>query len=205
MQVTKIAAQQKNPQRVSVYVDGAYALSLTIDQLLEQKLRVGNELDDARLTLLLKLSEDGKVRARALEWVLLRPRSAQELLMYLRRKKTDELLTTAIMHEFSQKKYQDDGQFARWWVENRLRKNKSNHEIRRELRQKGIDREIIEGVMHDSVDQKQRLRTLVAQKIDKSAYRQDTLRLKRYLMAKGFAYSDIDDALTELGADDGSF
>lgn len=206
MIVTKITTQQRDTNRVNVFVDSQYALSLTLDQLLAEKLKIGAVLAESDLKKLTKLSLDGKLRARALEWVLLRPRSAKELRTYLIKKQADASLMQAIMDEFARKGYQDDESFARWWVDNRVRKNKSNIAIQSELLQKGIARGVIDAVLSQSGTQKDRLRLLVAQKRHVPKYQSDSLKFKKYLLGKGFSYSDIDEVLGEaIEADDGNF
>ena len=206
MIVTKITAQQRDTNRVNIFVDNSYALSLTLDQLLSEKLKIGSVLDDADIKRLEKLSQDGKLRAKALEWVLLRPRSAKELKTYLIKKQADKSLQQSVIVEFTHKAYQDDTVFARWWIENRVRKNKSNIAIRSELMQKGISRSIIDSVMPRPDSQKDRLRALVAQKRTMPKYQADSTKFKKYLLGKGFSYSDIDEVLGEaIEAVDGSF
>ncbi len=205
MVVTKITAQQRNQNRVNVFIDTHYALSLTLDQLLAEKLKIGTVLSDADVKKLLKLSEDGKLRARALEWVLLRPRSAKELKTYLMKKQADASLMQSIMDEFARKGYQDDESFARWWVDNRVRKNKSNIAIQSELTQKGIARSIADAALSQSGTQKERLRALVIQKKGVAKYKSDPTKFKRFLLGKGFRYSDIDEVLGDaIDADDGN-
>lgn len=206
MLVTKIAAQQKDSNRVSIYIDGEYSVSLTLDQLLAEKLKVGAQLDANDIKRLTKLSEDGKLRARALEWVMVRPRSASELRLYLIKKKADAVFIDALLLEFLDKNYQNDESFAHWWVENRVRKNKSDIAIRAELLQKGIAKEIIDAVLQSASPQQQRLRELVAQKRNLPKYQADPLKFKKFLLSKGFNYSDIDEVLAEdIGAEDGNF
>lgn len=206
MQVTKITVQQKDKNRVNVYIDNTYALSLTLDQLLYKKLKVGTEVSEQDVQLLTKLSEDGKLRARALEWVMIRPRSSKELKIYLVKKKADEQLRIAITAEFVRKKYQNDTDFARWWAENRVRKNKSNLAIKTELQQKGIPRDIIEEVLRGAGNQNNRLRELINAKKNKPKYSADPVKFKKYLLSKGFRYSDIEEVLAEdIDAEDGNF
>ena len=188
-----------------MFIDTHYALSLTLDQLLAEKLKIGTVLSDADVKKLLKLSEDGKLRARALEWVLLRPRSAKELKTYLMKKQADASLMQSIMDEFARKRYQDDESFARWWVDNRVRKNKSNIAIQSELTQKGIARSIADAALSQSGTQKERLRALVIQKKRVAKYKSDPTKFKRFLLGKGFRYSDIDEVLGDaIDADDGN-
>ena len=105
MKITKLTSQIKNPDRVNVFIDTKYSFSLTLNQLLEQKVKVGTELTERDIKRLTKLSEDGKLRARALEWVLLRPRYAREIKKYLQKKGVEQALIDAILVDFAEKKY----------------------------------------------------------------------------------------------------
>ena len=78
MKITAIKAQQKNPDRVSVFADGTYVFSLTIDQVLQTGLKRGIEIGQAELDTYKKLSADGKLKARTYEWLLGRPHSTKE-------------------------------------------------------------------------------------------------------------------------------
>ena len=200
MKITKLSVQVKNADRVNVFIDNKYTLSLTLNQILEQKLKVGLELDQPDVNLLQKLSQDGKVRARALEWVLLRPHSQKELKQYLQKKQIQQELVDSICNEFVSKKYIDDKAFAYWWADNRSRKLKSDRLIKLELIQKGVDAQIVKQVIDDDNSQNNRLKELIKQKKRQTRY-QDQLKLKQYLLGKGYTYSDIADALAEDSTD----
>ena len=75
MKVTSIKQQIKNPQRVSIFVDGKYSFSLSLDELVTHKLKNDIELSTTDVKKFKKISADGKLRARALEWLLNRPHS----------------------------------------------------------------------------------------------------------------------------------
>jgi regulatory protein len=202
MKVTKLTAQIKNPDRINVFIDTKYVCSLTINQILDEKLKIGSELTEGDSKRLTKLSEDGKLRARALEWVLLRPRSSRELQQYLYKKNVEPSLVTAICEEFIHKNYQNDEYFAKWWVENRTRKLKSNVAIKAELIQKGIAPTIIERTIAETITQTQRLKELIAQKKDMPKYKADPIKFKKYLQGKGFYYSEIEEVLAEESEDE---
>ncbi|MCA9324234.1 hypothetical protein KC992_04000, partial [Candidatus Saccharibacteria bacterium] len=99
MKITQIKQQVKNPERVSVFVDGKYSFSLTLDQLLSEKLKKDIELETERVKQLVKLSDEGKIRARALEWLLTRPHSTREFRDYLYRKKAEKDLIEKLVEE----------------------------------------------------------------------------------------------------------
>lgn len=202
MKVTKLTAQKKNPDRINIFVDGKYTLSLTTNQLLDQEIKIGKELDESDVKVLTKLSEDGKMRSRALEWVLSRPHSSRELSDYLFKKKADSHLSVQIQQEFIDKNYQNDEQFAKWWIDNRVRKNKSDLSIKTELRQKGVAQELIDEYLKQETSAKERLKQLIIKKRLKVKYPEE-IKLKQYLAGKGFIYFDIAEVLAELndGAD----
>ena len=87
MIITDIKQGVKNPNRVNVFVDGKYAFSLDVAQVVDLKIKVGLEISEEELARFKEASEYGKAYQRALEWVLVRPRSVGELKDYLRRRK----------------------------------------------------------------------------------------------------------------------
>lgn len=202
MKVTSIKQQVKNPERVSVFVDGKYSFSLNLDELVAQKLKKDMELDEASLKKLKKLSADGKSRARALNWLLIRPHSTRELRDYLRHKKTEPELADKLTREFTDKKYLNDTAYGRWLVELRSRAGKSNRAIRAELFKKGLAHEVIEEVMQEAGDaETDRLKELVAKKQKLSRYANDPLKLTKYLTSQGFDYHSVKGIVAPKGED----
>src|SRR3989338_1711055 len=130
MKITVIKAQVKNPERVSVFVDDRYSFSLSLDELVSQKLKKDEELSQADVKRFKKLSDDGKLRARSLEWLLNRPHSIREFKDYLYRKKADLDITESLITEFLSRKYLDEEKFAKWFTELQKRRGKSNRAIR---------------------------------------------------------------------------
>jgi regulatory protein len=197
MTITKIAEQVKNPNRVSIFVDGKYSFSLNLDQLLETKLKVGTEIDEARLKELIKLSQVGKLKMRTLEWLMIRPHSAKELRDYLKRKKVADEEIADLVEYFKARGYQNDEAFAKWWLEQRRAKNKSTAFIKFELKTKGVEDEIIQLVIgEDAVTDKQILKQLIAKKRRQAKY-QDPKKLTEFLLRQGYNYSLIRDVLAE--------
>ena len=197
MKITALKQQVKNPERVSVFVDDKYVFSLSLSELIKYKVTPNDELSDAELKKFKKLSEDGKLTARALEWVLNRPRSHREFRDYMYRKKADHKLIEKLTQEFCDKKYLDEVKFGQWLIELRIRAGKSNRAISAELRAKGLDRELIDQLLDEQGSgEEQRLKQLIAKKQNLSRYKNDPLKLKQYLAGQGFSYDLIKSALT---------
>lgn len=202
MKITKIAEQVNDKNRVSIYIDGAYAVSLTVAQVLETKLRVGDDIDEQRMGQLHELSKDGKLQQRAMEWLLLRPRSAHELSIYLRSKKLGADKIEQLLAQFQTIDLQDDVQFARWWVEQRRHKQRSANYIRQELRSKGVEQAIINEVLSEcEISDNNTLRQLISKKRRNIRYKDDK-KLINYLISQGYNYSDIIEALSDYRQSD---
>ncbi len=194
MNITALKEQIKNPNRVNVFVDGKYSFSLTITEVIDYKVHIGNELDEAGLQTLKKVSTDGKVRMRAYEWLMGRPHSIREFKDYLRRKKVEPDLIEKLIEEFTTKKILNEQHFAEWFSERAGRKHKSQRMMQNELRGKGIDASTIQLLDRHEGSDAEALQALITKLTGRPRYA-DQARLIRYLQGKGFGYGDIKDAL----------
>lgn len=203
MKVTLIKQQVKNPGRVSIFVDGKYSFSLSLDELLQQKLKKDDELDTGDIKRLKKISNDGKLRMRSLEWLLNRPRSIREFKDYLYRKKADPDLTESFINEFIKKGYLDEQKFGEWMVELQTRRGKSDRAIRSELFKKGLDRELVDELLETEGDSEaERLKLIIAKKQNLSRYQKNPQKLMQYLVTQGFSWSLVKESLKINNLDD---
>jgi len=197
MKITSIKQQVKNPERVSVFVDNEYSFSLSLDEVVKYKVANGQVLDKAEVKKYKKISEDGKLRARSLEWLMNRPHSVREFKDYLYRKKADPELTETLVTEFSERKYLDDFKFGQWFIELQKRRGKSNRAIRAELFKKGIGREVADELLEaEQGDEARRLKEVIQKKQNLSRYKNDPQKLKQYLVRQGFSYDLIKEHLS---------
>jgi len=196
MKITAIKVQVKNPERVSIFVDDKYSFSLSLDELVKYMIKNGSELDQADIKKYKKLSDDGKLRARSLEWLLNRPHSIREFKDYLYRKKADLQLSEALIQEFTAKNYLNEHKFGEWLIDLQKRRGKSNRAIHSELFKKGLGREIIDELMvAGGKGEEQRLKALIVKKRSASRYKNDPKKLASYLVSQGFGYGQVKEAL----------
>lgn len=196
MIISSIKQQEKNPERVSIFVDGKYSFSLTLDEVVTEKIKNGQEIDGSRLKQLKKISDEGKIRARALDWVLLRPHSVREFKDYMYRKKADLAMTEALIAEFGEKGYLNDVDFGVWLVEERQRSGKSNRAIKAELFKKGLSRQDVDTVMEGQEETElERLKLLISKKGRMTRYQDDPQKLAKYLVAQGYNWYLVKEAL----------
>jgi regulatory protein len=198
MKITAIKQQVKNPERVSIFVDGKYSFSFSLDELVKYKLKNNEELSAADVKKFKKLSADGKLRGRALEWLMNRPHSEREFRDYLYRKKAEPEQIENFVSEFTDKGYLDNSKFAVWLTELQARRGKSDRAIRSELFKKGISREVVDEVLaEEESDEAERLKALIAKKQKTSRYKNDPIKLAKYLTSQGFSYGLVKEYLTK--------
>ncbi len=196
--VSAIKQQVKRGDRYSIFIDDAYAFSLSDSALLSSGLRVGQTLlPEARQELEQKAHID-KAYDRSLQLIARRPRSTWEVEQYLKRKSYETDIIKTIVERLQDKGYLDDAAFADTWVRNRrLLKSRSKRKLRQELMQKRVPDQIIRACLDaDETDDTAVLRDLIEQKRKLSRY-QDRQKLMRYLSGQGFSYGDITAALAE--------
>lgn len=201
LRITDIRQGVKNPNRVNVFVNGKYAFSLDIAQVVDLKIKVGLEISEEKIEDYKKASEFGKLYQRALEWVLMRPRSEKEVYDYLYKKvyekKIDKKSISVIVCRLRDKNYIDDEKFAKYYVENRFaKKGISRKRLKMELMKKGVETEIIERVLDGRNDEEEILKIIV-----KKRAKYDDEKLISYLCRQGFPYQLAQNLVVSHGKD----
>ena len=77
--ITQVQATQRDPERVSVFIDGVFALALPAIVAVQRGLRSGVELDEAAVRELEGLAEAERATEAAVTFVAYRPRSEREV------------------------------------------------------------------------------------------------------------------------------
>lgn len=193
--VTRLVAGKKNQSRVNIYLDGRFALAISLDDVVRQGLRVGLELSEDAITKLKEDNDQARLYAKILNFISYRPRSVVEvknrLAVYGIR---DSQVVEEIVHKLETQGYVDDMAFARWFVDSRsLHRPRSKRHLTAELRAKGIGSEVINTIL-GGLDEREGLRALITKKSKLS--RESLIAL---LLRRGFGYGLIKQQLDEMG------
>ncbi len=187
---------QKSKKRVNVYLDGKFGFGLDLENFIKFGLKLEQELSEEEIREILKKAEFQKTLDRLLKFAMLRPRSKREVTNWLRRKKVNERLHKDLFNRLKRLDLIDDKRFAEWWVEQRISfRPRGKRALSCELREKGIDREIISQVLEKAdIDEMKLARKL----IEKKNYRWQSLarlearqKMSGFLARKGFSWEII--------------
>lgn len=134
----------------------------------------------------------------SIRYLSYRPRSEKEIIDYLTKKKIDEQIQSQIIEKLKKYNFINDIEFVNFWIEQRIKfKHKPLRAIEYELKQKGIDRNLIETAMEKfdkNVFDLENAKKLAERKMD--FYRNLDPKKRRekvmnYLLRKGFSYDVV--------------
>lgn len=197
--ITALRAQANDPQRVNVFVDGAFAIGVSLNTISKEGLYVGKALSEQDYERIAGAESVDKAIQAALRFLEARPRSAAEIRERLHRKAFDAATIATALDRLGELGLVDDAAFARFWVENRQScRPRGAGALRDELRRKGIDRAVADTILDDERlvgDETEQVWTLARAALRKYASAPDRATFMRrmggYLQRRGFSFETI--------------
>jgi regulatory protein len=207
--ITALRAQAKDPQRVNVFVNGEFAIGVSLTTIAKEGLYVGRTLSDEEYARVERAEGSDKAVQVALRLLEARPRSIAEIRDRLRRKEFGDDAIEAAIERLSALDMLNDATFARFWVENRQAcRPRGASVLRDELRRKGINRDVVETILSDEEltgDEAGRALTLARAALRKYAGAPNRMTFQRrmggYLQRRGFGFDVIGPIIETLWAE----
>ncbi len=194
---------QKNKKRVNIYLDDKFGFGLDLENFLQLGLKVEEELSEKEVEDIVKKAEFQKVYDKILRFGSLRPRSEKEYRDWLRKHKVHESLHKDLFNRLKRLDFINDKRFAVWWIDQRKTfKPKGVRALTAELRQKGLDKKVIDEVLSEAgIDEEVEVRKL----IDKYKYKWGKLgglekrkKVSEFLLRRGFGWEAVRKILADL-------
>jgi regulatory protein len=208
--ITAIEPQQKNLQRVNIYLNGEFVFGLA--RITAGWLKVGQELTEEKIAALQAEDANEMAYQKALHFLSFRPRSSAEVRRNLSKRGVSESLVDLTVERLQLAGLLNDLEFARAWIENRnIFQPRSKSYLRLELHRKGISDEIVQPLLDEQVNEE----ALAYEAARKYARRLAGLewlefrqKLSGFLARRGFSYTTQSPVVSEVWneiqtADDG--
>ena len=191
--ITAIETQKRGRERVSIFLDGRFAFSVGRGVVEEHGLHHGQVLSDSRVEELAAADLFGKCLNAALRLLSYRPRSEAEIRTRLSRRFNGETIEGVIL-QLRERQMIDDVAFAAFWREARDSFSPRGRLLLKvELRNKGIDPELIDKVLDGIDDEESAYRA--AQKRGRTLAKEDYETFRRklgaFLRRRGFSYGVV--------------
>lgn len=204
--ITALRAQARDSQRVNIFVDGAFALGVSLTTLTRERLFVGQQLSEEDFARLERTESADKALHAGLRLIEARPRSLAELRERLGRKGFAPEAVAAAVERMRELGLADDESFARFWIENRQTyRPRGVNALRDELRRKGVSHDTIAAAIDASGqrdEEGERALALGRAALHKYAdapnYAAFARRLGGYLQRRGFGFDTVRPVLEQL-------
>ncbi len=206
MIVTKVV---KKRSKVTVYFDNEESLVIPYELFLKNTLFVDDVLTEEEINKLNDKVEIYKIKQSSFVYLSGRNHSKYELKLKLLKKSYNKHLINFVLSDLQRLNYLDDREFAKQYINAKLKKKKGIRLIKLELSKKGVRREIIEEVSAKFLDDprmKEAAKFLSEKKL-KVLQRKDqtNLQIKQklfsFLSNKGFTTELVKEAINNLKLD----
>ncbi len=188
--ITGLKQQQRNPNRINVYLDGEFAFG--VSRIVAAWLFVGKQLSNEEMIRLQQSDEVETALQQALRLISIRPRSEAEIRRRLEAKEYNSVTCDAVLQRLLENGLIGDSEFARTWVENRSTfRPRSYRLLSLELRQKGVAEETIGEALEQAGDEDElafRAARIYARRLESAPREEYLQRLMTFLARRGFTY-----------------
>ena len=201
--VTRLAQQKKDLDRVSVFVDDAFAFGLAVDLVIEAGLHKGQVLSADEQRALLVRQEAFAAKASALAGLANRARTAQEIRDALARKGFAEAVAEDTVADLERLGLVDDAAYARAFARGRFAaRGYGPARLRQDLTRKGVARATIDAALAElteAEDLGEAARDQAARKWRALSSEDDLRKRKKktmdYLVRRGFGFDQARSAV----------
>lgn len=201
MEITSVEKSKANKDMLAIFIDNAYAFSIREDDYLSMNLYEKSHLTQDEMDYILRVVNKRGAKDIALKHLALKFSTTMEIYSKLINKGFDSELVTTIIEELVTMGYLNDKVYAEKFIRDRIKlKPKSKNMLYYELKQKGIEEDIINDVLENVVlDDKSIIFDLLEKRFANLNINDSKMRNKayRFLMQRGFTLEDIKFAISQ--------
>ncbi len=205
MTITSIEPQKKRNARVSIFIDGEFALGLSLDTLALLGLKKGDRVTAEQLAQWRDIALYDEAKTAAFTMLARRIHSEKEVRDKLRKKKFPPETIEKVIARLYEMNLLNDAHFASALVRDKLKRTPiGKSALKSKLAQKGIAKETIDSVLCETDLNSEALCTKAAEKKLKMLQKEPDVRkrkqkLSQFLMRRGFDWETICATLRTLG------
>lgn len=203
-QITQIQPQKRRKDRLNVFLADKFAFSISPDNLIIFKLKVGKNLQENEIKEILKKEMQNYLIDAALNFLSFRPRSVKETTDFLTRKvaklenlkfaeaKESSLIKNTI-NFLKKRNFLNDQEFANWLISAR-ENTKGKKALKLELFQKGVKGDVLEKSLESFEENIKTAYKLIEKKLprwSKLPRIEQKKKIYNYLAYRGFSHDTI--------------
>ena len=202
--ITKIEIQKKNKERVSLFLDGEYAFSISAELVYKEGLKTNNEIDSEKLKVLAEREGLIKCKNSALRIIEKSYKTEKEVRDKLILKGYDENSINKSIEFLKEYNFINDSNYTKAFINDKL-KSQGSQKIKYTLIQKGISIDSINEELSNlnKENEKNIAITIAKKKLDIIKKKETdnykiSGKLYRYLISKGYEYDVTKEVVKEI-------
>ena len=212
MKITDIQIQKKNKEKVNIYVNDEYSFSMTIDGVIDNNLKINQEISEEEILRLKEKDEAALAYMMIIFYVGYRLHTEKEIKDKLKKKNYSiESIEKAVQKA---KEYDliNDTYYVECFINEKGVPNKWGPSIiKNKLMQKGIEKNLINEKIEElykEEDLDENLLNLANKKLktlENLEQRKQKERLFRFLVSKGYSFDKVSTCINKLLKDEEDF
>lgn len=202
--ITQIQVQKKRKNRCSIFLDDEYAFGLDQEIIFQFGLKKGDVLTEQQIEEIVLNEEKKRAKDRALNFLSYRDRSEKEIRTKLKDVGYEEKIIDWVIAELKRLKFLDDQRFAHSFAQSQMIiRPMGEYFLKRELKQKGLDAELIEQTVEKVYEEKDQVSVALelAQQRKKRYANVDVMKAKKrvsdFLLRRGFSWDIVSEVLEQ--------
>ncbi|NMA33497.1 MAG: regulatory protein RecX [Clostridiaceae bacterium] len=207
MVITSVERNRKHRDRLSVFVDGRFAFTISEEDYLSLNLYEKSEITEETIEYIRNTVNFRDARSRAVRYLTLRIRTEKEVRDKLKSEGFDRECISRVIDELKAIGYINNQLYAQKYVFDRSKlKPMSKKMMKLQLLSKGISEETADEVLSDwKAEDSDVARSLVKRKFGKYDLGDEKILRKAYMFLahRGFTGDTIREVLREFGAEPG--
>lgn len=207
MKITNIEIQKKNKNRVNLYIDDKFECGLSLETIMKNHLKVGQELGEKELNFYKNDSEKEVALNKALGYIAKYQKSERELKKYLKDKEFEQDVVEYVAEKLKSYGFVDDKVFATNFVKSKTN-NQGKRKIASILKQKGVNETLVDEVLDEFACDSEKIDAVAKKYLkNKPLDIKTKQRAYRYLSSRGYESGDILPCLNRIfkGEEDASW
>ena len=201
-EITAITPQKRDKTRCNIEIDGKFYCGMKLDTVLANGLKAGINVDPNELSRLQLESEKLTALDKALKHISVSMKTEKEIRVFLKSKGYLQDVSDYVLDKMKEYGYVDDETYASSYVEG-ASKRKGSRLIQLELKQKGVDGQIIDSVLSTLEDETESAKRCLEKYMRGKTVDEVTLKKAyRNLLSKGFDYDTCRQAIESLKDED---
>ncbi len=201
-EITAIQAQVKDKERCNIYLDGQFYCGLKAETVYRYQLQVGQKIEQSRLEEIQFENEKMQALDKAFSYLSATMKTERQMRDYLCKKGYLPSVCDYVLEKLYYYKLLDDKLYTKQYIKS-ASKTKGARRISLELRQKGVDVDMIDDALITIEDAEQRAKEMLAKYMrHKTNTKENLAKAFRYLLSRGFNYDDVKSALANYGMEE---